>query len=183
MAAEHFGFPEIEIDLLPGLKSVPAPEENGASFGDNAVEKAVYYSRLADLPVFADDSGLEVDALGGEPGVYSARYAGPGCSDADNNRLLRERLKDKADRTARFVCVIALAEKGRLLGAFRGAVDGRIIDEERGARGFGYDPMFFYEPFGLTFGEATDEQKLGVSHRGQALRAMLASLAQRPDGR
>jgi len=177
MAAEHFGFPEIEIDLLPLLKSVPAPEESGSTFEENAVDKAVYYSRLSDLPVFADDSGLEVDALGGAPGVYSARYAGPGCADADNNRLLRERLAGKARRTARFVCVIAMAERERLLGVFRGAVEGRIIDEERGSRGFGYDPMFFYEPFGLTFGEATDEQKMGVSHRGQALRAMLASLA------
>jgi XTP/dITP diphosphohydrolase len=173
MAAEHFGFPEIDIEVLPGLTSVSAPEENGHTFEDNAVAKAVYYSRFAELPVFADDSGLEVDALGGAPGVYSARYAGEGCTDADNNRLLRANLQGRADRSARFVCVIALAEKGRLLGTFRGAVEGRMIDEERGGRGFGYDPMFFHEPFGATFGEASDERKMSVSHRGQALRAML----------
>jgi XTP/dITP diphosphohydrolase len=91
--------------------------------------------------------------------------------------LLLERVKDKTDRTARFVCVIALAQRGKLLGTFRGAVEGRIIDEERGAHGFGYDPMFYYEPFGCTFGEAEADRKMGVSHRGEALLALLKSIA------
>lgn len=176
MAAAHFGFAGVEIEAVPGLSSIAPPEEHGATFEENAAAKALYYSAYAAGPVFADDSGLEVDALGGAPGVHSARYAGPGCTDADNNRLLLERVRDFAGRTARFVCVIALAESGRLLGTFRGAVEGRIIDEARGANGFGYDPLFFYEPFQCTFGEVSDGRKMGVSHRGQALRAMLASL-------
>jgi XTP/dITP diphosphohydrolase len=117
-----------------------------------------------------------VDALGGAPGVYSARFSGPGATDASNNALLREKLRGAADRTARFVCVIALVEGSRVIGTFRGSVEGEIIDEERGPHGFGYDPMFYYPPFGCTFGEAGDEAKFGVSHRGQALRKMLEFL-------
>lgn len=177
MAAEHLGFLDIEILPLEGLKSIAPPEEEGETFEENAIEKALYYSVFCEEPLFADDSGLEVDALGGEPGVYSARYAGPSATDKDNNRLLRERLKDETDRTARFVCVIALAQRGKLLGTFRGTVEGRIIDEERGPQGFGYDPMFYYEPFGCTFGEAEADRKMGVSHRGEALLSMLKSIA------
>jgi len=177
LATEHLGFSDIEILPLDGLKSIAPPEEEGETFEENAIEKALYYSVFCEEPLFADDSGLEVDALGGEPGVRSARYAGPSATDRENNRLLRERVKDKADRTARFVCVIALAQRGKLLATFRGAVEGRIIDEERGAQGFGYDPMFYYEPFGCTFGEAEAERKMGVSHRGEALLAMLKSIA------
>lgn len=177
IAIEHLGFGEIEILPLDGLKSIAPPEEEGETFEENAIEKALYYSVFCEEPLFADDSGLEVDALGGEPGVYSARYAGPSATDRENNRLLLERVKDKTDRTARFVCVIALAQRGKLLGTFRGAVEGRIIDEERGAHGFGYDPMFYYEPFGCTFGEAEADRKMGVSHRGAALLAMLKSIA------
>jgi XTP/dITP diphosphohydrolase len=177
IAAENLGFGEIEILPLDGLKSIAPPEEEGETFEENAIEKALYYSVFCEEPLFADDSGLEVDALGGEPGVFSARYAGPSATDRDNNRLLLERVKDKQDRTARFVCVIALAQRGKLLATFRGAVEGRIIDEERGAHGFGYDPMFYYEPFGCTFGEADAERKMGVSHRGAALLAMLKSIA------
>ena len=177
MAAEHLGFGDIEILPLEDLKSIAPPEEEGETFEENAIDKALYYSVFCEEPVFADDSGLQVDALGGEPGVYSARYAGPSATDKENNRLLRERVKDKADRTARFVCVIALAQRGKLLGTFRGAVEGRIIDEERGPQGFGYDPMFYYEPFGCTFGEAEADRKMGVSHRGEALLAMLKWVA------
>ena len=120
----------------------------------------MHYSPHAPGLLFADDSGLEVDALGGAPGVYSARFAGPGATDAANNRLLREKLKALTDRTARFVCVIALVEGTRLLGAFRGSVEGRIIDEARGPNGFGYDPLFFFPPFGRTFGEAGEDENL-----------------------
>jgi XTP/dITP diphosphohydrolase len=177
MAAEHLGFRDIEILPLENLKSISPPEEEGETFEENAIDKALYYSVFCEEPLFADDSGLEVDSLGGEPGVYSARYAGPSATDRDNNRLLLEKVKDKADRTARFVCVIALAQRGALLGTFRGVVEGRIIDEERGPRGFGYDPMFYYEPFGCTFGEAEADRKMNVSHRGAALLSMLKSIA------
>ncbi len=155
----------------------PPPEEHGETFEETAVAKAKYYSSLADGFVFADDSGLEVDALGGAPGVYSARYAGPNATDGDNNALLLRNLAGVKDRTARFVCSIALVRNRELIKIFRGAVEGRIIDEPRGPRGFGYDPLFFYEPFGCTFGEATDERKMSVSHRGQALRALFVFLS------
>jgi XTP/dITP diphosphohydrolase len=122
--------------------------------------------------VFADDSGLEVDALGGAPGVHSARFAGPQATDEDNNNLLLSRLRGIENRAARFVCVIALVRSGQLIRTFHGKVEGRIIDAPRGPHGFGYDPLFFYEPFGCTFGEASDEKKMQVSHRAQALRAM-----------
>jgi XTP/dITP diphosphohydrolase len=163
----------IDIEAVPNLAEIEPPEETGATFEENAVLKAVYYSRFVNAPVFADDSGLEVDALNGEPGVYSARYAGEDANDAANNRTLLEKLKGVENRTAHFVCVIAVAEAGRCLKTFRGSVEGRIIDDARGSNGFGYDPLFFHEPFGCTFGEADASRKMGVSHRGQALRAML----------
>lgn len=114
-----------------------------------------------------------MDALGGAPGVQSSRFAGPGATDEANNRLLLERLQGVTNRAARFVCVIALVEGERLLNVFRGAVEGLITDEPRGRGGFGYDPLFYYPPFDCTFGEAPAERKFAVSHRGQALRAML----------
>ena len=110
------------------------------------------------------------------PGVHSARYAGPEATDADNNALLLQRLQGIADRTARFVCVIALVKDGKLVRTFRGAVEGRIIDAPRGSGGFGYDPLFYYEPFGCTFGEAPIGDKMLVSHRAQALEAMFTFL-------
>lgn len=166
--------PDFEVrPLSPG---VDPPEETGATFEENAVTKGLYYSRFADGPLFADDSGLEVDALDGAPGVHSARYAGPDASDASNNALLLDRLRGVMDRTARFVCVIALADRGKLLGTFRGAVEGRILHEARGSGGFGYDPLFYYEPFGCTLGEAPLEEKMRISHRGRALEKMVAFL-------
>jgi len=155
------------------LTGIPPCEETGATFEANAIEKAVYYSRYAPGLLFAEDSGLEVDALGGAPGVRSARFAGEGASDEDNNRLLIDRLHGVSDRSARYVCAIALANAGEPLRSFRGEVAGRIIDHPLGTSGFGYDPYFFYEPFGLTFAQATPEEKLQVSHRGRALSEML----------
>jgi len=168
---------DIDIEPLAELKSIPAPDENGATFEENARLKAEYYSRFAPGPLFADDSGLEVDALGGEPGVLSARYSGPGATDEANNRLLLERLADEPRRNARFVCVIALAEAGEMRRSFRGAVEGEILREARGPGGFGYDPLFFYPPFGCSFGEVDGPRKFDVSHRGNALRALLKYLA------
>jgi XTP/dITP diphosphohydrolase len=167
----------IDVEPLPGLKSIEAPEETGDTFEANAVLKAEYYSRLAPGPLFADDSGLEVDALGGEPGVLSARYAGPAATDEDNNRLLLRNLEPHAGRTGRFVCVIALAQNGNVIKTFRGTVEGEILREARGPGGFGYDPLFYYPPFGCSFGEVEGERKFAVSHRGNALRLLLDHLS------
>ena len=166
----------IEIELLPGYQQLPAALEDGATFEENAIKKALHYSPHADGLLFADDSGLEVEALGGAPGVYSARFSGPRATDDSNNRLLLEKLRGVANRKARFVCAIALVEGERVVGVYHGAVEGVILGEPRGSGGFGYDPLFYCPAFGCTFGEATRERKFSLSHRGQAVRAMLASL-------
>jgi XTP/dITP diphosphohydrolase len=166
--------PAFDVRALP--KSIPPPDENGHNFETNAIDKAVAYGQHVDGYLFADDSGLEVDALNGDPGDHSARYAGDRATDAANNALLLERLRGVENRTARFVCVIALVHDGKLVKTFRGTVEGRIIDEPRGSGGFGYDPLFYHEPFGCTFGEASIEQKIQVSHRAQALAAMFTFL-------
>ncbi len=162
---------------VPDLQSIPAPEENGASFEENARLKAEYYSRFAAGPLFADDSGLEVNALGGEPGVHSARYAGGSANDEANNRLLLQRLGENPERTGRFVCVIALAESGKTSRTFRGEVEGEILRAPRGVGGFGYDPLFYYPPFGRSFGEVDGPKKFDVSHRGKALRELMQYFA------
>lgn len=167
---------EFEAEPLPNLASIEPPEETGATFEENAAQKAIYYSTFSDDFVFVDDSGLAVDALNGAPGVYSARFAGPGATDDDNNRLLVQKLRKVKNRAARYVCVIGLARRGKLIATFLGEVQGCILDEPRGANGFGYDPYFFYPPLDCTFAEATPEQKQSVSHRGQALRRMRAYL-------
>lgn len=163
----------IDVQPLPGLPEIAPPEETGATFEENAIQKALYYGAHCAGYLFADDSGLEVDALGGAPGVYSARYAGQGAPGAANNALLLERLRDAEDRTARFVCAIALVRGGELVRTFRGQVEGIILHEPRGSGGFGYDPLFFLPAFGCTFGEAALESKQTVSHRGQALNEMM----------
>lgn len=170
------GRPDIEIELLPGFQQIPECIEDGTTFEENAVRKALHYGAYTEGLLFADDSGIEVDALQGAPGVYSARFSGPDATDERNNRLLLEKLQGAGMRRARFVCVIALAEHGRILGIFRGAVEGEIAAQPKGANGFGYDPLFYYAPFDCTFGEVAAERKFGVSHRGQALRSMLESL-------
>ena len=171
----------MEIELLPGFKEIAPCVENGRTFEENAAIKAIHYGRHGGGLLFADDSGLEVDALDGAPGVFSARFslmhppvAGPPLPiDQANNRLLVEKLRGVQNRSARFVCAIALAEGGQLRGVWRGAVEGVILDEARGQGGFGYDPLFYCPQVGCTFGEANEEQKFAVSHRGQALRAMV----------
>jgi len=166
--------PDFDVRALPDPP--PPPEEHGATFEANAIEKALAYGVHTDGYLFADDSGLEVDALGGAPGVHSARYAGPTATDEANNALLLERLRGIENRAARFVCVIALVRSGALIKTFRGTVEGRIIDAPRGSGGFGYDPLFYCELFGCTFGEAAIDQKMRVSHRAQALEAMFTYL-------
>jgi XTP/dITP diphosphohydrolase len=178
LAAEKSG---IHVALLPGFSEIPPCVEDGDTFAENAILKVRHYSlatdgKQLDGKLFADDSGLVVDALGGAPGVHSARFAEPAANDQANNRLLLEKLRGVRDRAARFVCVIALAEGPEILGFYHGSVEGVILDEPRGAGGFGYDPLFYYPPFGCTFGEATAEQKLTVSHRGQAFAEMLRRL-------
>lgn len=165
-----------QVAPLPGLAAIPACEETGATFEENAIQKALYYSKHCNGYLFVDDSGLEVDALNGAPGVYSARFAGPDATDEANNRLVLDRMRGVQDRTARFVCVVAVARAGELIHTFRGEVQGRLLDEPRGTSGFGYDPLFFYPPFCATFGEVPLERKMEVSHRALALRALRAWL-------
>ena len=170
------GHAPVEIELVPGYRDIPPCAEDGATFEENAIIKARHYAPHVSGPLFADDSGLAVDALSGAPGVYSARYSGPGATDDSNNRLLLENLRGVADRAARFVCAIAVVDGDRLLGVYHGSVEGRILEAPRGVGGFGYDPLFYYPPYGQTFGEAGEDEKFAVSHRGQALRAMLYAL-------
>lgn len=172
-AAQPFG---IEILELPGFAQLAPCEETGRTFEQNAILKAAYYGKHAAGLLFADDSGLEVDALDGAPGVISARYAGPGATDALNNALLLGNMRGREDRRARFVCVIALSNKGELIRTFRGVVEGDLLEAPRGAEGFGYDPIFYYAPYGRSFGEVSVEEKMAVSHRGKALRALFRSL-------
>lgn len=168
---------EVAIEPLPGLNSITPPDETGATFEENAALKASYYSQFTGDLVFADDSGLEVPALGGAPGVRSARYAGEHATDHENNALLIHNLSGVRQRQARFVSIIALARAGQILHVSRGTVEGEILAESRGSGGFGYDPLFYYPPFGCSFGEIDKEQKFTVSHRGQALRALLEWIA------
>lgn len=167
------GFADFEIAALPGFREFPTVEETGDTFEENACIKAIHYSGFTSELLFAEDSGLAVDALGGAPGVYSARFAGVGASDAANNQLLLDRLRGMEERTARFVCVIALARQGKVLATFEGSVEGRILHEARGTNGFGYDPLFFHSPSGCTTAELEASAKFAISHRGQAFRALL----------
>ncbi len=176
MACSEVGVKGIEISPLPGLRDLPSPPEDGQSFEENAELKALYYSQQSDQLVLADDSGLEVAALGGSPGVRSARYAREGATDAENNAWLLKQLAGVADRRARFVSVVALAREGQVVGVARGSVDGEILLAPRGGEGFGYDPLFFYPPFGCAFGEVPADRKFLVSHRGNALRSLFRNL-------
>ena len=180
LAAQQFGF---EIQELSGLAQLPPCEETGRTFEDNALLKARYYGVHAPGLLFADDSGLEVDALDGAPGVISARYAGPGATDALNNALLLGNMRGCENRRARFVCVIALTNRGELLRSFRGVVEGEILEGPRGAGGFGYDPLFYYPPYGRSLAEVSLEEKMTVSHRGKALAALFRYLSDSPPRR
>jgi XTP/dITP diphosphohydrolase len=152
-------------------------EETGRTFAENARIKALEYSRLTHFPVLADDSGLEVDALGGRPGIHSARYAGPGASDADRiNKLLGELEFSIGGFGAHFVCALALAQNGELLRETKGMCSGIITHEPRGERGFGYDPIFLMPKLGKTFAELNELEKNQYSHRARAVAAMLEFL-------
>jgi XTP/dITP diphosphohydrolase len=165
-----------EIASLDGIRDIQPPEETGATYEENASLKAIYYSQFTGDAVLAEDSGLEVAALDGAPGVRSARYAGEGASDEENNALLLRAMTGIEERSAQFVSVIAVAQRGVLLASSRGTVAGLILDAPRGKQGFGYDPLFFYTPFGRTFAEVDSERKFQVSHRGSALRSLVRAL-------
>ena len=166
---------EIAIEDLSAHPEIEEVLEDGATFAENARRKAVTVSRLLPGFVLADDSGLEVDSLGGAPGVYSARYAGAGATDAQNRRkLLAElaRLDAAAGRGARFRCVLSLARTGREIASLEGTVEGEIARSERGAAGFGYDPLFQPNEFSKTFAELPAATKNSISHRGCAVTKM-----------
>ena len=168
----------ITVESVPRFSEIPACVEDGSTVEENAGKKALHYSRYTEVLVVSDDSGLCVDALGGAPGIHSARFSGPDATDADNNaKLLRELERAGArDRSAHYVCVIALARNGKLLKTFEGRVDGLILQSPRGQGGFGYDPYFIYPPFSKTFAQISADQKFSVSHRGAAFRLLLDSL-------
>jgi XTP/dITP diphosphohydrolase len=179
-AADYFSF---AIAPLPCLERIPPPPENEPTFEGNAREKALYYSRLAPgYAILADDSGLEVDALNGDPGVRSARYAADagftptGNADQDNNSLLLKSLAGIANRAARYRCVLALAHEGEVFLTAEGTVEGSIAEEAQGSGGFGYDPLFYLPELDKTMAEIDLATKSTLSHRGRALRALFESL-------
>jgi XTP/dITP diphosphohydrolase len=181
--AQRYG---VSVESLPNLANLPLCLEDGSTFEENARKKALFYSKTTEGTVFAEDSGLSVNVLGGGPGIYSARFAGAGATDAANNeKLLAEmrRLETSTTRvaegpappghSAHYTCAIALADRGRLVTLVQGRVEGVILESPRGSGGFGYDPLFFYPPLGQTFAELTSEEKFRVSHRGEAFRKLL----------
>jgi XTP/dITP diphosphohydrolase len=185
----------IAIEPLPALSTIPAPEETGATFADNATLKAVYYSRFVpesdpDAVVIADDSGLEVDALHGAPGVRSARFAADAGlvdspdaphdnTDVWNNMVLLQRLAGVPShrRSARYKCVLLAARNGQPLHTAEGAVEGVILEAPRGTGGFGYDPLFYLPALERTMAEIDAETRLSLSHRGRAIAALLALIS------
>ena len=165
----------VDLAFIPIFDSIAVFEEIWPTIAENAAGKSLHYSRFAEGVVIADDSGLVVPALGGAPGVYSARYAGPDASDAERvQKVLGEmRGKKGEDRRARFVCVVAVAESGKMLGLFSASAEGILLEEPRGRDGFGYDPIFFFPALGKTYAEISREEKNLYSHRGKAFHKAL----------
>jgi len=164
---------DVKLLTLDEIEEIPEIEEDGTTFQENAMKKARISAQLSGCITLADDSGLVVDALGGAPGVYSARFAGPEADDEGNNRKLLDMMKDieESERTARFICVIAVAAPNGLVKTVEGICEGKILTAKRGEGGFGYDPLFIPEGFQKTFAELGDDEKNRISHRGQALQA------------
>jgi XTP/dITP diphosphohydrolase len=169
----------VELELLPEFDSLPEFDEGAPTFAENAAGKALHYSRLCDGLVLADDSGLVLPALGGAPGVLSARYAGPGATNAERNAKLLGELRGKSggERRAYFVCAIALARAGRATAVVTARVDGEILDAPAGTGGFGYDPIFYFPPLSKTFAELSADEKNLHSHRGKAFQRVIEFLA------
>lgn len=172
------GASSIVLELIPDFDALPPFDESAPTFAENAAGKAQHYSRFAEGVVLADDSGLVVPALGGAPGVHSARYAGPNATDADRvQKLLREMHgKEGEERRARFVCVAAIARHGQVLAVVSDLAEGVITSEPRGTDGFGYDPVFYFNDLHRTYAETTRDEKNRYSHRGKAFRKVLRFL-------
>ena len=170
----------VELAFLPNFDSLPVFEEIWPTFAENAAGKALHYSGFGEGLLLADDSGLVVPALGGRPGVHSARYAGPDASDADRIQKLLGEMRGKTgeERRARFVCVVAVAESGCMRGLFSASAEGVLLEAPRGQGGFGYDPIFLVPALGKTFAELSREEKNKYSHRGKAFQKALEFLVE-----
>jgi len=162
------GFP-VEIKNLDDFGPLPVVEEDGKTFDDNAYKKASFTAKILGIPALADDSGLMVGALGGMPGVKSARYAGEDATDKENNLKLLKAMKDVEERDASFMCIIAIAVPAGPALIYEGGCDGHITQEPIGKNGFGYDPLFYFPPLKKTFAQMKSEEKNRVSHRGKAM--------------
>jgi XTP/dITP diphosphohydrolase len=167
------GFP-VDVRDLTDFGPIPEVEEDGATFEENAYKKASFTARVLGFPALSDDSGLCVPALDGAPGVHSARYGGPGLSDADRCRRLLDAMRGRDDRRAAFECVLSLAVPSGPALTYEGRCEGVLAEAPSGANGFGYDPVFFYPPLGRTFAELARDEKSRVSHRGRALAELRA---------
>ncbi|MDD4775079.1 MAG: XTP/dITP diphosphatase [Syntrophomonas sp.] len=169
---------DLRLISLDQIETMPEVEEDGATFSDNAIKKARTIAEASGMITLADDSGLVVDALDGAPGIFSARFAGPGCTDEDNNARLLELLRGvpEPQRLARFVCVIAVAVPGGGLETVSGICEGQILLAPRGNKGFGYDPLFLPAGCRQTFAEIDSATKNLISHRGRALQAVKLAL-------
>jgi XTP/dITP diphosphohydrolase len=172
----------VDLVTLRDLPPIDEPEETGETFADNARLKALYYSAHSGLPTVAEDSGLVIDGLDGEPGVRSARFLRPDASYPERFAEIFKRLAGppEKNRAARFVCTLAVVHAGQVLYEARGTVEGEIAREARGTAGFGYDPIFYYPPYQSTLAEVTEDAKLAVAHRGQAFRALVSWLQNFP---
>jgi XTP/dITP diphosphohydrolase len=166
----------IEIRSVADFGPIPPAIEDGLTFDDNAYKKAIHTARILGLPAIADDSGLVVPAVNGEPGVFSARYAGENATDAENTAKLLQKMKGVGDRRAFFQCVISIAVPSGPALTYEGRCDGVILDAPRGESGFGYDPVFLFEEYGKTFAELSMQEKNKVSHRGKAMADFTAEL-------
>ncbi len=166
------------LKTLGDFPNIPIAEETGSTFADNARQKALHYAGITGMLTMAEDSGFVVDAIGGEPGIFSARYLRVVASYRERFGEIYRRVQASGVRetAARFVCSVALAHEGRIAFETTASVEGRLADAPAGSHGFGYDPIFFYPPYGRTFGEVSDAEKTAVSHRGQAMRALRAFL-------
>ena len=159
----------VTVKSLSDFGPLPGVVEDGSTFDENAYKKAHHYAKVLGIPAIADDSGLVVEALSGAPGVRSARYAGEDASDQDNCRKLLAEMEGQGNRKASFVCVLSIAVPSGPALTYEASCEGTILDTPRGSNGFGYDPLFFYEPCGKTFAEISMEEKNKVSHRGKVL--------------
>jgi XTP/dITP diphosphohydrolase len=163
----------VTLKTLADFPPVDAPEETGTSFAENARQKSLHYACATGMLTLAEDSGFEVDAIQGDPGIFSARYLREDATYSERFENIYRRVQESgaSDRSARFVCALAVAKGAEIVFEASATVEGMLAMAPAGANGFGYDPVFFYPPYGKTFGEVSDDDKTAVSHRGQAIRA------------